>query len=206
MEVVLHADGASIGKEVEMLDEKEIHSKELTYEELEEAQAEITIRSITVERFDDGSIKEITLSDSGDSDSESNDLESVTVDQELIDCIARKFGVEEGTVTYDNFTGVVSRIVTKGEASTTNWNEAVHERAREAVNERPKQRDEDDYHFTVRSQCVRGQGYDENKEASLSPILNGLDSDKGGVQSFLDDLEIAIKECSDGEWPDSVAN
>jgi len=183
MEIVFSEDSTTIRKEVEIMGEKDYYSKELTCEELEEAQPEITVRSIDIERFDDGGLKRITLSDSTEtgSSSASNNLDSATASEDFIECVAQAFDLKKGTVTYDNVTGVVSRIKDKGKINKTTWNQAVKERTQEAIKEKPS-RDEDSYHFTVRSQCVREQGYS---------------GEEGGVQSFLDDLEDIILECSD---------
>lgn len=182
MEIVFDENGTTIRKEVTMMGEKEYHSKKLTYQELEEKQPDITVRSIDIERFDDGSLKTITLSNSEDSKSPTNTQENVSTSEDLIECVAQEFGLTKGTVAYDNFTGVVSRIKAKGEVNKTTWNQAVKDRTKEAIKEKPS-RDEDKYHFTVRSQCVREQGYDK---------------DEGGVKAFLEDLEEAISKCSDG--------
>jgi len=181
MEITFHKDGSTVRKEVTMMGEKDSYSKELTYDELEEKQPDITVRSINVERFEDGSLEAITLSDSDESTSPTSDLDSVSTNQEFIECVAEAFELKKGTVAYDNVTGVVSRIKKKGKINKTTWNQAVKERAREAVKEKPS-RDEDSYHFAVRSQCVRERGYDK---------------EEGGVQSFLDDLEDIISKCSD---------
>lgn len=183
MEIVFHEEGTTVRKEVTVMGEKDNYSKKLSYQELEEAQPDITVRSIDVERFDDGSLKTITLSDSYESKSSTSNQDSESTSQEFIECVAQEFGLKKGTVTYDNVTGVVSKIKKKGEVNKTTWNQAVKERTREAIKEKPS-RDEDSYHFTVRSQCVREQGYNKNE---------------GGVQAFLDDLEDIISKCSDDE-------
>lgn len=183
MEIVFHADGTTIRKEVTMMDEKDIYSKDLSYRELEKKQPDITVRSIDVERFDDGSLKTIMLSDSDKSGSSIGNQDFESPSQEFIECVAQAFGLKKGTVTYDNVTGVISRIKEKGKVNKTTWNQAVKERTREAIKEKPS-RDEDSYHFTVRSQCVREQGYDK---------------DEGGVRAFLDDVEDIILKCSDNE-------
>lgn len=183
MEIVFHEDGTTIQKEVTMMSEKDIHSKDLSYRELEQKQPDITVRSIDVERFDDGSLKRIILSDSDQSRSSTSNQDFESPSQEFIECVAQAFGLKKGTVTYDNVTSVVSRIRKKGEVNKTTWNQAVKERTREAIKEKPS-RDGDSYHYTVRSQCVREQGYDK---------------DEGGVRAFLDDLEDIISKCSDDE-------
>jgi len=181
MEIVFHEDGTTIRKELTMMGEKDIHQKELSYQELEKKQPDITVRSIDVERFEDGSLKTITLSN--ESNSSTDNQSSSSAKQEFIECVAQAFGLKEGTVTYDNVTGVVYRIKQKGEINKSTWNQAVKERTREAIKEKPS-RDEDSYHYTVRSQCVREQGYNK---------------DEGGVQAFLDDLEDIISKCSGGK-------
>jgi hypothetical protein len=113
--------------------------------------------------------------------SSTNSQGPISTSQKFITCVAQEFGLKKGTVTYDNVTGVVSRIKEKGEINRTTWNQAVKERTQEAIKERPS-RDEDSYHNTVRAQCVREQGYDK---------------DEGGVQAFLEDLEDIISKCSD---------
>jgi len=183
MEIVFHKDGTTIRKEVTMMKEKEIYSKELSYQELEKKQPDITVRSIDVERFDDGSLKTIILSDSNESKSPTSNQDFESPSQEFVECVAQAFGLKKGTVTYDNVTGVVSRIKKKGEVNKTTWNQAVKERTREAIKEKPS-RDEDSYHYAVRSQCVREQGYNKGG---------------GGVQAFLDDVEDLISRFSDNK-------